>query len=380
MAARTFARIRAIAGKEWLQMRRDRTTMMMMVMMPVMQVVLFGYAINTDPRNLPTQVELRDDGPATRAILAGLENSEYFDLRGTVASTAQADSALRQGKALFVVTIPQDFERRLAAGEQPQILLDSDATDPVATSAAAGAFSPIVSQAVRPFKPGKPAPLEVTEAQGDGANPIVHRRYNPAGRTALNIVPGLLGVILTLTMMLMTAIALTRERERGTLESLLASPARPAEVMAGKTIPFIAMGLGQTLIIIASAGLLFNVPMLWDVTALAIAVSLFITVNLLIGFFFSTLAESQLQAMQMTFMAIMPSIMLSGFMFPFAGMPLWAQSIGYCLPTTHFIVTVRAIILKAATLMDVWPQLLALTGLCVVFALASLMRYRNTLD
>ncbi|MEO0412557.1 MAG: ABC transporter permease [Pseudomonadota bacterium] len=375
-----LARISAIAGKEWLQMRRDSTTMAMMAMMPIMQLLLFGYAINTDPRHLPTAVELRDTGPATRAILSAMEASNYFDIVSIVAGPAAASQALRRGEALFVVTVPDNFERDLAAGHAPAILLDADATDPVATGSAAGAFAPIVDQATRSFSPSGRAPSLVLTTRGDGAQPLVHRRYNAAGRTALNIVPGLLGVILTMTMTLMTAIALTRERERGTLESLLASPARPAEVMVGKTLPFIGMGVIQTLLMLVLAYLLFSVPISWAYLPFALATALFVLVNLLIGFFFSTIAETQLQAMQMTFMSLMPSILLSGFMFPFAGMPPWAQWVGQTLPTTHFIRLVRAVILKDAGMMDVYPQLLALTALCAAFSLASMLRYRTTLD
>ncbi|MEM7568444.1 MAG: ABC transporter permease [Pseudomonadota bacterium] len=375
-----FARIGAIAGKEWLQMRRDATTMAMMVMMPIMQLLLFGYAINTDPRHLPTAVELRDTGPATRAILSAMEASDYFDIRAVVSGPQQASQALRNGDALFVVTVPDNFERDLAAGHAPAILLDADATDPVATAAASGAFAPIVEQATRAFAPGQPPPALLLASKGDGAQPIVHRRYNAAGRTALNIVPGLLGVILTMTMTLMTAIALTRERERGTLESLLASPARPAEVMMGKTVPFVVLGVLQTLLMLVLAYALFRVPITWAYAPFAMATALFVFVNLLIGFFFSTMAQTQLQAMQMTFMSLMPSILLSGFMFPFAGMPQWAQWVGQALPTTHFIRLVRAVILKQAGMSDVYPELIALVILCAAFSLASMLRYRTTLD
>lgn len=374
-------RVRAIAGKEVIQMLRDRMTLMMMVSLPILQLLLFGYAINTDPRHLPTAVELRDDGPATRAILSAMEASDYFSITTFLSGTAAAEAALVRGEALFVLTIPDEFERDLAAGRQPQVLLDADATDPVATSAAAGAFGPIVSQAVRPFLPAKQSePLLGARQGASGVQTIIHRRYNAAGRTALNIVPGLIGVILTMTMTLMTAIALTRERERGTLESLLASPAKPAEVMLGKTIPFIFLGVVQAGLMVVSANLLFDVPLDWDIAAFSVATALFIMLNLFVGFLFSTLAETQLQAMQMTFMSLMPSFLLSGFMFPFDGMPGWAQGLGYAIPNTHFISLVRAVMLKEAGMVDVWPQLAGLAGLCLVIVAISLKRYRTTLD
>lgn len=376
----SFGRVRAIASKEVTQMLRDRLTMMMMLALPIMQLLLFGYAINTDPRHLPTAVELRDDGPAVRAILSAMEASNYFTITQFVPSRAAAQDALVRGNALFVVTVPNDFERDLAAGRRPQLLLEADATDPVATSAASGAFGPIVTQATRPFLPKKPPTPLINAPSGDGVQTVIHRRYNAAGRTALNIVPGLLGVILTMTMTLMTAIALTRERERGTLESLLASPAQPAEVMLGKTIPFIFMGLFQAVLMVVLAHTLFGVPINWDIAAFSAATGLFILLNLFIGFLFSTLAESQLQAMQMSFMSLLPSILLSGFMFPFDGMPAWARALGNVIPNTHYIRLVRAVILKDAGLIDVWPELAALMALSMVIALISLKRYRTTLD
>lgn len=373
-------RVRAIAGKEVIQMLRDRMTLMMMVSLPILQLLLFGYAINTDPRHLPTAVELRDDGPAVRAILSAMEASDYFEITSFLPSKEAAQEALVRGQALFVLTVPDEFERDLAAGRRPQLLLDADATDPVATSAAAGAFGPIVTQATRRFAPAKQAEPMIGAAQGDGAQTIVHRRYNAAGKTALNIVPGLIGVILTMTMTLMTAIALTRERERGTLESLLASPAKPLEVMLGKTIPFIFLGVLQAALMVVFAYVLFDVPIEWDLAAFSLATGLFIMLNLCIGFLFSTLAQTQLQAMQMTFMSLMPSFLLSGFMFPFDGMPGWAQGIGYAIPNTYFISLVRAVVLKNASLIDVWPQLAGLAGLCILIMTISLKRYRTTLD
>lgn len=376
----TLRRVRAIAGKEVIQMLRDRMTLMMMVSLPILQLLLFGYAINTDPRHLPTAVELRDDGPAVRAILSAMEASNYFEITSFLPSKEAAHEALVRGEALFVLTVPDDFERDLAAGKRPQLLLDADATDPIATSAAAGAFGPIVTQATRSFTPAKQSEPVIGAAQGDGAQTIIHRRYNAAGKTALNIVPGLIGVILTMTMTLMTAIALTRERERGTLESLLASPAKPVEVMLGKTIPFIFLGVLQAALMVVFAYVLFDVPIEWDLMAFSLATGLFIMLNLCIGFLFSTLAQTQLQAMQMTFMSLMPSFLLSGFMFPFDGMPGWAQGIGYAIPNTYFISLVRAVVLKNASLIDVWPQLAGLAGLCIIIMTISLKRYRTTLD
>lgn len=365
----SLVRVGAILAKEFVQMRRDSLTFAMMVGIPIMQLLLFGYAINTDPRNLPTLVEAGDSGPASRAVIQGMRSSRYFDVRGTV-SAADADRALTNGEAVFVLTIPAGFERAVARGERPQLLLDADASDPVAAGAGAGAIAQIVRQSLEPYVETGAPPVET----------VVHRRYNAAGRTAVNIVPGLLGIILTMTMVLMTSIAITRETERGTLETLLTTPARPLEVMVGKIAPYILVGFIQVGVMLLGARFMFGVPFAGTGAAFLAAVSLFILVNLSIGFLFSTLARSQMQAMQMTFFMFLPSILLSGFMFPFHAMPGWAQAIGEVLPTTHFIRAVRAVMLKGAGLADIWTDLWPLAAaFCVVAALA-LKRYRRTLD
>jgi len=373
----SLARAVAIMRKEFIQMRRDRLTFAMMIGIPVMQLILFGFAINTDPRHLPTAVELRDDGPAVRAILFALENSGFFEIEGRVIGVGDVDRAIVRGDALFVVTVPENFERDLARGDRPQILLDADATDPVAAGAATGAFPAIVASAIAPLIEG--TPVETT-APPPPVETVIHRRYNPAGRTAVNIVPGLLGVILTMTMTLITSMALTRETERGTLETLLASPARPAEVMAGKIAPFIVVGLLQTTLMLALAHFLFRAPFAGAAVAFAAGLGLFIMVNLSIGFLFSTLARSQMQAMQMAFFFFLPSILLSGVTFPFAGMPGWAQALGQILPNTHFIRVIRAVMLKGAEPVDVRDSLLALVAILGVVAVLAVLRYRRTLD
>ena len=368
--AASLSRVAAILAKEFIQMRRDRLTFGMMVGIPIMQLLLFGYAINTDPRHLPTFVEMGDTGPAARAIVQAMETSDYFDIEGVISGPDEADRLLREGEASFILTIPPNFERDLLRGDNPQLLLDVDASDPVAAGAGTGAFPSIVQEALIPILGERQLPVE----------PVIHRRYNPAGRTALNIVPGLLGIILTMTMAMMTSMALTKEAERGTLETLLATPTRPLEVMAGKIAPYIFVGAIQVILMLAGARLLFGVPFLGDPVAFTLAVALFILVNLSLGFLFSTVARSQMQAMQMTFFVFLPSILLSGFMFPFHGMPGWAQAIGQVLPTTHFIRAVRAIMLKGADFADVIPDLWPLALIFCVIATLAMLRYRRTLD
>ncbi len=365
----SWSRVLAVLAKEFIQMRRDRLTFAMMVGIPIAQLVLFGYAINTDPRHLPTLIEMGDSGPATRALIQGLGNSGYFDVQGVV-DHDRADDALASGRTMFVVSIPPLFEEKLARGERPQVMLDIDASDPVAAGAGAGAMPGIVQQSLKPYAAPGDSPVET----------VIHRRFNPAGRTAVNIVPGLLGVILTMTMVLITAIAITRETERGTLEALLTSPAQPVEVMIGKIAPYVAVGFIQTAVMLAGAGLLFGVPFRGNPLAFLAAVSLFILVNLAVGFLFSTMARTQMQAMQMTIFLFLPSILLSGFMFPFYGMPAWAQVLGQVLPTTHFIRAVRAVMLKGAGFAEVWVNLWPLAAILAVIATLALRRYRRTLD
>lgn len=365
----SWARVKAVLTKEFIQIHRDRLTFAMLISIPVTQTILFGYAINTDPRNLPTVVEMGDNGPATRALLFGMKNSGYFDLQGGV-DHASVGRTLETGRAIFVLTIPPNFEEKLARGERPQLLLDIDASDPIAAGAGAGAMPGIVQHALKPYAASGETPVET----------VIHRRYNPAGRTAVNIVPGLLGAILTMTMVLITAIAITRETERGTLEALLTSPARPAEVMIGKITPYVFVGFAQVALMLLGARFLFDVPFTGSVTVFLLAISLFILVNLSIGFLFSTMARSQLQAMQMTIFMFLPSLLLSGFMFPFYGMPGWAQALGQMLPITHFIRAMRAVMLKGADFGGVWSNLWPLMLILAVVAAIALRRYRQTLD
>lgn len=373
----SWARISAVLAKEFIQMRRDRMTFAIMIGIPIIQLLLFGFAIDTDPRNLPTAVQVRDNGEISRAIVAGLKNSSFFDVELTVEREAHADEMLRTGKANFVVVIPENFEADLIRGARPQILIEADATDPVATSGPGGALPQIIQSALEPVLTGPLANRAVSQPAYDL---VVHKRYNPAGITSHNIVPGLLAVILTMTMVMITGIAITREYERGTMEALLATPVRPLEVMIGKILPYVGVGYIQVFILVAAGMFLFGVPFGHALVPLFFGASLFIVVNLALGFLISTVARNQMQAMQMAFFIFLPTILLSGFVFPFAGMPVWAQTIGEVLPATHFLRIVRALVLKDAGVADllgeVWPILLLLA----VITTAAMRRYRKTLD
>lgn len=373
----SFRRMTAILVKEFIQMGRDRLTFAMMVGIPIIQLGLFGFAINTDPKHLPTAVVMGDDSAYGRRIVAAFETSQYFRVIGYAASEEEAERLLATGRVSFVVNIPPSFSRDLVRGDRPRLLVEADASDPAAASNAVGALPGILDRVLSQELKGPLAELRATASPVELA---VHRRYNPEGITQYNIVPGLIGVILTLSMIMMTALSLTREVERGTMESLLAMPVRPGEVMVGKILPYIVIGLVQVVIVLSAARFIFGVPTLGSYGALAIAILLFIAAMLSLGYTFSTLARLQMQAMQMTMFFFLPSLLLSGFMFPFRGMPTWAQMLGEAFPLTHFLRVVRGILLKGNGFAEVWPQLAALTAFLVVIAAIALRRYRRTLD
>jgi ABC-2 type transport system permease protein len=373
----SWSRLLAILIKEFRQIRRDRLTFAMMVGVPILQLVLFGYAINTDPKHLPMAAVVADHSEFSRSLVAGLESSGYFRLTRIAAGEAEANRMLERGQVQFVLVIPPDFSRRLLRGERPHLLLAADATDPAAGGNALAALNAISRQALAQDLGGTLARLRPDELPYEIH---VQRRYNPEGLSRYNIVPGLIGVILTMTMVMMTGLAMTRERERGTMENLLATPVRPLEVMIGKIAPYILIGYVQVAVILVAARLLFDVPMIGSLALLSLALVLFMAANLAVGFTFSTIAASQLQAMQLTFFFFLPSILLSGFMFPFRGMPEWAQAIGEILPLTHFLRIVRGILLKGNQMGDILPELWPIALFMLAAGLMALARYRQTLD
>ena len=368
-----WRRVRAMLVKEFIQLRRDRVSFAMIVMIPVMQLVLFGYAINTTPRNLPTAVLLQETSDVGRTILAAIERTGYFRITHRLTSTEEFDRVLASGQVLFAIEIPAGFERALRRGERPALLVAADATDPVASGTALGALNRVAQLALinERMLPDQSEPLFEFRH---------HARYNPAGVSSLNIVPGLVGTILTMTMLIFTALSVTREVERGTLESLLSMPISPLEIMIGKIIPYIIVGFVQASLIIGFGVLLFGVPILGSLLLLALLSTLFIATNLSIGYSFSTVAENQLQAIQMTFMFFLPNLLLSGFMFPFAGMPAWARWIGEALPLTHYLRIVRSIMLKGASFSDLQYDVFVLFVLMLVAMTIAVTRFRRTLD
>lgn len=367
----------AIVQKEFIQMRRDRLTFGIMIGVPLMQIIIFGFAINNDPKHLPTVVISADQSIFSRSLLSALRNSDYFSIVGTASSEEEGQRLLEEGRVQFVVNIPQNFSHDLIRGKNPAILIEVDATDPAASSNAIFALNALMTSV---FGRDLRGPLASFHQHSPGAELRVHRLYNPEGITQYNVVPGLMGVVLTMTMVMITSLAITRERERGTMENLLATPATPFEVMIGKIVPYILVGYIQVTLILLAARLIFGVPIVGSLLLLYIVTLAFILANLSVGITFSTVARNQLQAVQMSFFFFLPSILLSGFMFPFRGMPAWAQAVGSIIPNTHFLRLVRGILLKGngidQALHHVWP--------IVIFLIAALsiatFRYRRTLD
>ncbi|MBB5189308.1 ABC-2 type transport system permease protein [Silvimonas terrae] len=373
----SIARWWSIVLKEFLQLKRDRVTFGMIVGVPIMQMLLFGFAINTDPHHMPTAVIAQDNSEFTRSFVAALRNSDYFRIVDSLPDEQSGRAALAQGKVLFVLNIPPDFTRKLVRGEKPSLLIEADATDPTAMSAALAAVPQLVQSVADKDLKGALAHFNGSAAPFD-VN--VHRLYNPEGITQYNVVPGLMGVVLSMTLVMMTGLAMTRERERGTMENLLATPVRPIEVITGKIVPYVVIGLIQATIILLGARLVFHVPMVGSLIAVYCAALLFIAASLMVGITLSSLAQNQLQAMQLTVFYFLPNILLSGFMFPFQGMPLWAQYIGNVLPLTYFNRLIRGILLKGNGWLDLWPSLWPLMIFTTVVMLIAIKFYRNTLD
>ncbi|OIR09168.1 inner membrane transport permease YbhR [mine drainage metagenome] len=376
-AAFSLRRMLAMIGKEFVQMRRDRPTFAMMVGIPLLQLVLFGFAINSDPRHLPTAVLDADHGPFGRALVAALEASTYFDVERMVASEAEADHLLARGKLQFMVSIPPDFSRQVARGDHPALLVEADATDPAATSGALNTLQELAEDAIAPDLTG---PLALLKAGPAPFELRIHRRYNEEAVSQYNVVPGLMGVVLTMTMVMMTALSVTRERDRGTMENLLVMPLSPLEIMVGKITPYVLVGYLQVAVILAASLWVFHVPLVGNLLLVMLSSVLYIIANLAVGFTFSTLARNQTQALQLTLFYFLPSILLSGFMFPYRGMPVWAQTIGEILPLTHFMRIVRGVMLKGNGWTDIAGEVGMLALILLVVSVIAVRRFRRTLD
>jgi len=370
----SFGRFLAVLHKEWIQVRRDPMTLRLIIALPVMQLFLFGYAINTDPKHLPTGLLAPDHSQYVRTIVTALRNTGYYDIR-PLGSEAAAERALAEGEVMFVINIPPDFERSVDRSEAPAILVDADATDPSAIGNATAALASLTAALNHDLPP---------KLQSEPAKPafrfVVHARYNPEQLTVLNIVPGLVCVVLTFSTLIITTLSITRERERGTMENLLAMPVRPIEVMLAKIVPYIAIGYVQVVLIMATSSVVFDLPVRGSLSLLILALGLFIASNLALGFTFSTIATNQMQAMQLAQFTLLPSILLSGFMFPFRGMPLWAQWAGEIFPTTHAVRIVRGILLKGNGVAEILPELWPIGLFTLVVGAIAIWSYRETLD
>jgi ABC-type multidrug transport system permease subunit len=354
--------------------QRDPMTLRLIIALPVLQLFLFGYAINADPKHLPTGLLSPEHSRYERTIVTALQNTGYYDIR-PLASEAAAERALAQGDVLFVVNIPPHFELSVDRGEAPAILIDADATDPTAIGNATAALTALTAAIERDLPPALRAQRATPPFQFE-----LHARYNPERLTALNIVPGLVCIVLTFSTLIVTTLSITREVERGTMENLLAMPVRPLEVMIAKIVPYIAVGYLQVVLIMAISALVFELPIRGSIPLLMIALGLFIASNLALGFTFSTIATNQMQAMQLAQFTLLPSILLSGFMFPFAGMPVWARWAGEIFPTTHALRIVRGILLKGNGAAEILPELWPIAAFTLVVGAAAVWFYRETLD
>jgi ABC-2 type transport system permease protein len=370
----SFARFLAVLRKEWIQMRRDPMTLRMIIALPVMQLFLFGYAINVTPKHLPTGLLSATHSKYERTIVAALQNTGYYDIR-TLNSEQEAEHALAEGEVLFVINIPPNFDRLVDRGEKPTILADADATDPSTIGYATAALPAITAALARDLPPALQSvptapPFQFT----------LHARYNPEQLTALNIVPGLICIVLTMSTLVITTLSITRERERGTMENLLAMPVRPIEVMLAKIVPYIGVGYVQVLLILTISALVFHLPIRGSLPLLMLTLGLFIASNLALGLTFSTVASNQMQAQQMAQFTLLPSFMLSGFMFPFPGMPMWAQWVGELLPTTHAMRIVRGLLLKGNDVATLAPNLWPIAAFTLLATMVAVWAYRETLD
>ena len=373
----SLGRLRALLGKETIQMRRDRLTFAMMLGIPLVQLMLFGFAINTDPKELPAALVAPTQDRFTRAMVSALELTGYYRFIAPDASAAEAEALIARGDVAFVVTVPSDFGRRVERGDHPTILIEADATDP---SVASGAISTLGTVASEALLRETGAEAQAAEQAAQALSVVVHRRYNPEGVTQYNIVPGLLGVILQLTMVMMTAMALTRETERGTMENLLAMPVTPLEIMLGKILPYLAVGAVQVAVVLVAAKAIFGIPFVGSLPLILVGIFVFVLALVILGYLISTVARSQMQAMQLTFFFFLPSLLLSGFMFPYRGMPGWAQTLGEIFPLTHFLRLIRTVMLKGGDAAAVSGAFAALAIFVLLLSAAALARFRRTLD
>jgi ABC-2 type transport system permease protein len=373
----SLSRLGALLAKEFIQMRRDRITFAMMLGVPLMQLMLFGYAINNDPKSLPAALVVTSTDHYTRAMVSALQMTGYYRFDHVSESAAEAEALMAKGAVAFVVTIPSDLARRVERRDNPQILVEADATDPAVASGAISTLGTVAGSALLREQGMDQAAAEDTESR---LQVVIHRRYNPEGISQYNIVPGLLGVILQMTMVMMTSIALTRETERGTMENLLAMPTSPLEIMLGKVLPYLVVGAVQVTVVLLASKLLFSIPFVGSLPLLLSAILIFVLALVLLGYSISTVSRTQMQALQLTFFFFLPSILLSGFMFPYRGMPNWAQTFGEVLPLTHFLRVIRAVMLKGAEFPAIAVEIGWLTLFVAVFASVALARFRRTLD
>ncbi len=371
----SWRRLYALMRKETIQVARDRITLRFIIVLPIMQLFLFGFAINTNPKNLPTGLLAAQPSKYERTIVAAMKNTGYYKIQ-ILRSEAEAERDLRDGSLLFVVQMPPNFDRAVDRGETPSILVDADATDPTAVGNATGALQGVIPALTRDLPANRRAQLK----QNPAFQFVVHARYNPEQLTAFNVVPGLICIVLTFSTLFATTLSITKERERGTMENLLSMPVRPIEIMIAKIVPYVVIGYIQVLLILICSTLMFGLPIRGSVLLLLAALGIFMAANLALGVTISTLSANQMQATQVAQMLIMPSFLLSGFMFPFRGMPDWAQFFGEIFPSTHAMRIVRGILLKGIGVSEIIPELWPMALFAALIIAVAVYFYKETLD
>lgn len=374
-----FLRIKGLIRKEFILIIRDRGTIAMLVILPIMLLIVFGFAINLDPKNLPTAIISYDHSPLTRNFISGLQTSGYFNIVNTTTDVNLVREKLNSGKISFAMTIPANFTKKYIRGENPQLLVEIDGSDPGSSASALGNVLPILNLAIQQFNerglaPPMPSTFERT------VNLTIHRMYNESNRSAFNIVPGLIGVLLTITMVMLTSTAITSEFESGTMEMLLSTPLLPTEIILGKVIPYIVLGYLQLTSVLIFGKLLIHIPIQGSLFLLYVAAAPFIIANLMVGMIFSAIATTPMQAMQLSTFYQLPSMFLSGYVFSFYGMPLWAQWIGTCLPMTYFMRITRGIMLKGSDMVQIVPNILPIIVIALLLIILTRMVFRKTLD
>lgn len=374
-----MTRIFGLIRKEFIIISNDRGTIAMLIVLPIMLLILFGFAIRLDPKHLPTAIISYDHTPLIRSFISNLEASQYFKITDTSNNERKKNEEFASGRISISITIPQNFTREYVRGENPQMLVEIDGSDPGSSATALGNVQPILNQAIKQFSKNGLGFRARNQSSRD-VNLVIHRLYNESNLSEYNIIPGLIGVLLTLTMVMLTSTAITSEKESGTMEMLLSTPLKSTEIILGKVVPYVLLGYLQLTSVLIFGKLLINLPIEGSLFLLYLAAAPFIIANLMVGMIFSTIAKTPMQSMQLSVFFQLPSMFLSGYIFSFFGMPLWARAIGYCLPMTYFMRIARGILLKANSFAQIVPNIIPIIFICLILIFVTGKIFKTKLD